>query len=241
LLLHTFEDSDYDKHEHRSNRSLYRYNKEIKKYEKIPISYNNLVSSYTLVDKVKQIKLLQKTALKVFSFHMFPELLRDVPIGSDKNHIYRENYRISGNDRVATKIMYRYKINELTLKEFLNYLKKDDFMQKYEEYLEHETKESFLISKAIKNLEPHKYVKEDIKLTLYIVYSFVLKFDHTDENDENIYHYTISKDQFRVHYHINKLDYTNKTDFENKQAELAKLVDIYFLKRLKRFKEVELN
>jgi hypothetical protein len=241
LLLHTFEDSDYDKHEHRSNRSLYRYNKEIKKYEKIPISYNNLVSSYTLVDKVKQIKLLQKTALKVFSFHMFPELLRDVPIGSDKNHIYRENYRISGNDRVATKIMYRYKINELTLKEFLNYLKKDDFMRKYEEYLEHETKESFLISKAIKNLEPHKYVKEDIKLTLYIVYSFVLKFDHTDENDENIYHYTISKDQFRVHYHINKLDYTNKTDFENKQAELAKLVDIYFLKRLKRFKEVELN
>ena len=241
VFVHPFEDSDYDKHEHRSNRSLYRYNKKIEKYEKIPISYNNLVSSYTLVDKLKQIKLVQKTALKIFSFHMFPELLRDVPIGSDKNHIYRENYRISGNDRIATKIMYRYKINELTLQAFLKYVREDDFMQKYEEYLKYETKDSFIISEAIKNLEPHKHFKDELKLTLYIVYSLILKFDHTDESDENIYHYTISKDQFRVHYHINQLDYKEKVDFEKKQADLAKLVDIYFLKRLKRFKEVELK
>ena len=242
LLVHIFEDTDYDKHEHRSNHSLYRYNKD--KYEKVPLHYNNLVSSYTLMDKLKQVKLVQKRDLETFSFQMFPKLLRDVPIGIDKNHIYRENYRISGNDRVATKIMYRYKINELTLKSFLKYVKEDDFMQEYEKYLEYERKDNrdeFIISKAVKNLEPHKSLSDDVKLTLYIVYSFVLKFDHTDEEDENIYHYTVSKDQFRVHYHINQLDYKNKVEFEKKQGELAKLIDIYFLKRLKRFKEVELK
>ena len=244
LSVHPFEDTDYDKHEHRSNHSLYSYNQEAKNYKKVPLHYNNLVSSYTLMDKLKQVKLVQKSDFGIFGFQMFPKLLRDVPIGSDKNHIYRENYRISGNDRVATKIMYRYKINELTLKSFLKYLKEDDFMQEYEIYLKHESKESnksFIISEAVKNLEPHKSLSDEVKLTLYIVYSFVLKFDHTDEDDENIYHYTVSKDQFRVHYHINQLDYKNKVEFEKKQAELAKLVDIYFLKRLKRFKEVELN
>ena len=241
LHVHTFEDTDYDKHEHRSNRSLYKYKKEIEKYEKIPISYNNLVSSYTLVDKLKRVKLVHKSDFEIFQFQMFPELLRDVPIDNSKSHIYRENYRISGNDRVATKIMYRYKINELTLKNFLDYLKDDDFMQEYEKYLRAESNDDFIISEAIKNLEPHKSVNEDLMLTLYIVYSFVLKFNHTDEYDENIYHYTISKDQFRVHYHINKIDYKNKTEFKKKQSDLAKLVDIYFLKRLKRFKEVELT
>ena len=34
--------------------------------------------------------------------------------------------------------------------------------------------------------------------------------------------------------------FLNKS-IQKKQAELAKLVDIYFLKRLKRFKEVELK
>ena len=256
ISIHTFEDSDYDKHEHRSNHSLYRYNKQIDKYEKIPIDYNNLVSSYSLVDQLKHIKLVHKSNLEIFTFQLFPELLRDVPIDNDKSHIYRENYRISGNDRVATKIMYRYKINELTLKNFLDYIKVDDFMQEYENYLKHENKENkenkeskeskesnnnFIISEAVNNLEPHKSLSNEVKLTLYIVYSFVLKFDHTDGNDDNVYHYTISKDQFRVHYHINKLDYKNKPEFEKKQADLAKLIDIYFLKRLKRFKEVELK
>ncbi len=241
LHLHTFEDTDYDKHEHRSTHSLYRYNSEIDKYEKIPIDYNHLVSSYSLVDKLKKVQMVQKSDLETFTFQLFPKLLRDVPIGDDKKHIYRENYRISGNDRVATKIMYRYKINELTLKNFLEFLKVDDFMQEYENYLKYESNDSFVISEAIKSLEPHKSLKDELQLTLYIVYSFVLKFDHTDEDDENIYHYTISKDQFRVHYHINQLDYKNKIEFEKKQADLAKLVDIYFLKRLKRFKEVEIK
>ena len=137
--------------------------------------------------------------------------------------------------------MYRYKINELTLCSLLEYIKDDEFIQGYEQYLKTQNSESFIISDAIKHLEPHPKFKEEIKLTLYIVYSFVLKFDSIDEENKNLYDYTISKDQFRVHYHINKLDYTNKADFELKQANLAKLIDVYFLKRIKRFKEVELK
>lgn len=248
--VHTFEDSDYDKHEHRSNHSLYVYDKEDSEYKKVPLEYNHLLSSYTLIHELKKVKMVQNSDLSCFTFHLFPKLLRDVPIGDTKKHIYRENYRISGNDRVATKIMYRYKINDLRLKDFLEFLRDDDFMREYENYLRDERSKSqratksennFVISEAIKSLTPHKSMEDESKLTLYIVYSFVLKFDHRDAKNENIYLYTVSKDQFRVHYHINKLDYKKDTDFEQKQANLAKLVDIYFLKRLKRFKEVDVN
>lgn len=241
VKAHTFEESDYDKHELRSNRSLYSHNEETKQYEKIFINYNNLVSSYTLVDKLKRVQLSQNTLIGRFSFDLFPQLLRDVPIAEEQEHIYRENYRISGNDRVATKIMYRYKISELRLSKLLDYMEEDCFMGKYAKYLNHEDENEFSIKEAINMLRPHKDYEEESQVTLYIVYSFVLKFYNIEEENKNIFNYTLSKDQFRVHYHTNTMDYTNSENFEKKQTSLAKLIDIYFLKRLKRFKEVELK
>ena len=240
LHSHTFEESDYDKHELRSTRSLYSYNEQLKSYEKIFINYNNLVSAYTLVEKLKKVRLRQKTAMGQFGFELFPKLLRDVPIDDEEKHIYRENYRISGNDRVATKIMYRYKLSELTLNSLLDEMQEDSFMSHYAKYLTQEEGESFSIEEAIKHLRPTNESQEESQVTLYIVYSFVLKFHSIDENNKNIFNYTISKDQFRVHYHISILEYLDQEDFEKKQANLAKLIDVYFLKRLKRFKEVEL-
>jgi len=237
--VHAYEESDYDKHEHRSNRSLYSFNRKEELYQKIFIEYNNLISSYSLVKKLKKISLTQKTSVGKFDFELFPELLSHAPIGIDNRHIYRENYRISGNDRVATKIMYRYKISDLTLHRLLEYMRRDKFMIEYEKYLKYEDKENFSLFSAMDILEPHIDYKEKTKVTLYIVYSFVLKFYSADINNNSIYNYTISKDQFRVHYHINEIDYTNPENFEDKQSCLAKLIDIYFLRRLKRFKEVE--
>jgi len=236
--LYLFEESDYDKHEYRSNRSLYSYNKKNNAYKKIPISYNHLLSDYTLVKKLKTIYLTQKHHDNLFKFHLFPKLLREVP--TDKNrtkHIYRENYRVSGNERVAIKIMYRYKIHELKLKDFLNYLEEDDFIKEYENYLKKESNPDNTISllEAIKKLKPNKSSENKTMLTLYVVYSFQLKFNSIDRN---IYNYTISKDQFRVHYHINQLDHNHQDDFQKKLEYLAVVIDIYFLKRLKRFKEV---
>jgi len=241
VKAHTFEESDYDKHELRSSRSLYTYNESSQSYEKISISYNNLISAYGLVEKLKKVNLTQDTKIGLFSFDLFPKLLRDVPISNEEKHIYRENYRISGNDRVATKIMYRYKLSELKLSTLLEEMKKDSFMNSYAEYLSDEEAAKFSIEKAIENLKPHADYEEESQVTLYIVYSFVLKFYSLDSKNKNIFNYTISKDQFRVHYHINILDYDDAKDFEKKQTNLAKLIDVYFLKRLKRFKEVRLN
>jgi hypothetical protein len=123
--------------------------------------------------------------------------------------------------------MYRYKISELRLEDFLSYMKEDKFMQGYSKYL---LKENFSIDEQYDILKP-AHTKSSY-LTLYIVYSFVLKFNNLNENGE--YRYTISKDQFRVHYHINKLDYRDREEFDKKQNALAKLIDIYFLRRLKR-------
>jgi hypothetical protein len=227
LKEYAFEESDYDKHEYRSNKLLLSYNQSDKLFEKHPIEYNHALSSYALISALKEVEMTQMAAENLFRFELFPQLLKETPIAADQEYIYRENYRISGNDRVAVKLMYRYKINDLSLERFLTYLKEDAFMQGYEKHLE---KQGLSLKKQYEVLSDS--VENDVHLTLYIVYSFVLKFDKITK--ENIYHYTIYKDQYRVHYHINKLLYKNREDFEKKQEALAQLVDIYFLTRLKK-------
>jgi hypothetical protein len=227
LKEYTFEESDYDKHEYRTSKLLLSYSEERKEFKKHHIEYNHALSSYALVSALKGEKMSQMVEKNLFSFDLFPQLLRETPIGDDQEYIYRENYRISGNDRVATKLMYRYKINDLSLERFLTYLKEDAFMKGYEKHLE---RQGFSLKEQYDILENSTH--DDVQMTLYIVYSFVLKFDNI--TDENIYHYTIYKDQYRVHYHINKLLYKDREDFEKKQEALAQLVDIYFLTRLKK-------
>jgi len=244
-----FDKADYDKHEHRSSRSIYSYNKSEEKYEKIPIFYNNRISTYELVKRLKEKKVTQIINGKDFTFDIFPKLLKETPIDSKKTHEYRENYRISGNDKVATKIMYRYKISDLKLSKMLEYMENDLFLKNYNRYLGND----YDIDKAIEYLKKVAEVKplnsEEVdengekkgtELTLYIVYSFVLKFQQMDDS-KKIYTYNISKDQFRVHYHINKIYYPDLDDssseyieFEKALDNLAKLIDIYFLARLKK-------
>ncbi len=195
-----------------------------------------IISSYELVNNLKQISLIQTIANNPFSFELFPKLLRETPITEEQNYIYRENYRISGNDRVATKLMYRYKINDLTLEQLLKYMKEDNFMKNYANHLKNQ---DFSLEENYKILE--ELQNSSIQLTLYIVYSFVLKFDNHDRENQNIYNYTIYKDQYRVHYHINKLIYKEREDFETKQDSLAKLIDIYFLTRLKKIEPKKID
>ena len=231
IKVYCFEESDYDKHEYRSNKLLLSYSKERNDFEKHHIQYNHAVSSFELINNLKKVTLTQTINNTPFSFELFPQLLRETPITEEQHYIYRENYRISGNDRVATKLMYRYKINELTLEQLLRYMKEDNFMKNYANHLKNQDfslEQHYEILEALQN--------SSVQLTLYIVYSFVLKFDNSDRENQNIYHYTIHKDQYRVHYHINRLIYKEREDFEAKQESLAKLIDIYFLTRLKQIK-----
>ena len=225
---YTFDESDYDKHEHRSSKLLLTYNKEGKDFEKIHIDYNNSISSYQLVQRLKKIRLTQHLMFedKTFSYDLFPKILKDAPLGKD-SYVHRENYRISGNDRIATKVMYRYKISNLKLEELLDFMKRDEFLEKYGAFLK---KQGYSLKDEYAILESEK--KGFSFITLYIVYSFILKFVKLKENGD--YRYTVSKDQFRVHYHINKLDYKDESNFEAKQRALATLIDIYFITRLKR-------
>ena len=227
LNIYYFDESDYDKHEHRSNKLLLNYNTQTKEFDKQKISYNNSISSYDLIKKLKELDVKQKIDTNIFTYGLFPKLLKETPIDESNTHVYRENYRISGNNRVATKVMYRYKLSKLTLEDFLKYMKEDAFMQGYTTYLE---TQGFSIEEHYELLEPLK--SASVYLTLYIVYSFVLKINEVKQGKE--YTYTIAKDQFRVHYHINKLEYQDRVEFEAKQDALAKLIDIYFLARLKR-------
>jgi len=230
--VYVFDESDYDKHEHRSNKLLLSYNENLKDFEKIYIEYNNSISSYQLVELLKEIDLTQYLldTNRVFKYHLFPKILHDAPLDEEDTYVHRENYRISGNDRIATKVMYRYKISNLKLEELLTFMKEDDFLIHYGDFL---INQGFSLKDAYNRLEP-KY-KDSSFLTLYIVYSFVLKFNNL--NKDGNYRYTISKDQFRVHYHINKLEYKDKVDFEAKQGALATLIDIYFISRLKRLEK----
>ena len=227
LRVYYFDESDYDKHEHRSNKLLLNYNNKTETFDKQKITYNNSISSYDLIMKLKELRVKQKINENIFTYDLFPQLLRETPIEESNKHIYRENYRISGNNRVATKVMYRYKLSKLSLEAFLAYMKEDAFMRGYTDYLE---TQGFSVEEHYKILEPSR--SESLYLTLYIVYSFVLKINEVKQGKE--YTYTIAKDQFRVHYHINKLEYEDRKNFEEKQDALAKLIDIYFLARLKR-------
>jgi hypothetical protein len=76
-------------------------------------------------------------------------------------------------------------------------------------------------------------IKSDVELTIYVVYSFTLKFKDVQKHHK--YTYNIIKDQYRVHYHINQIPYLNKEDIEKYQKDIAKLIYIYFLARLKAF------
>jgi hypothetical protein len=252
-----FDKADYDKHEHRSTHSFYTVEKQedgsIQEH-KIPIIYNTKISSYTLVKNLKKVSISQIFTNTLCSFDIFPKLLQEVPIGSNQKHEYRENYRISGNDKVATKIMYRYKISCLMLADFLNYLEDDSFIKHYTHYLEgtYNIQEAIKRLRVLSKITPYEDEQEDengdkkgMELTLYIVYSFVLKFHQMDSRKTH-YTYHISKDQFRVHYHISKIYYKNQeqekkeyetqeqSDFEQTLDDLAILIDIYFLARLKR-------
>lgn len=235
--VYTFDESDYDKHEHRSNKLLLNYNQSKKEFEKIYIEYNNAISSYHLVEQLKEKTLTQhiKEEEKTFTYKLFPTILSHAPLKVNDTYVHRENYRVSGNNRIATKIMYRYKISNLKLEELLMFMKKDDFLQEYGSFL---TKQGYSLEDAFEILEPTK--KSAYFLTLYVVYSFVLKFTNVTSHQNRKYSYTISKDQFRVHYHIDKLEYSNRADFKKKQEALAILIDLYFISRLKRLEQTNL-
>jgi len=228
--IYIFEESDYDKHEHRSNKSLYTLNDG--KESKIIISYNDVVSAYTLIKKLKAIKVTKAIKKEFKTFSIFPQLLRNIPLHNQ--YTFRENYRISRNDKVTTKIMFRYKITDLFLKEFLQLIRNDNFVSYYTTYLEKEQieNEDFSKNSLAKCLKLKNRNIQDSKLNLYVVYSFILKLNKIAENNCD---YSVVKDQFRVHYHINELHYTNQQDLEEQQECLAQLIYIYFLARLKKF------
>lgn len=228
--IYIFEESDYDKHEHRSNKSLYTLKDG--KESKIIISYNDIVSAYTLMKKLKAIKVTKVIKEEFKTFSIFPELLRNIPL--DNQYTFRENYRISRNDKVTTKIMFRYKITDLSLIKFIQLVKEDDFVAYYTTYLEKEQieNEDFSKNNLEKCLQLENRNIQESKLNLYVVYSFLLKLNKITNNNCD---YSVVKDQFRVHYHINELHYKNQQDLEAQQECLGQLIYIYFLARLKKF------
>jgi len=228
--IYNFEDSDYDKHEHRSNKSL--YTQKDGKNIKVTVGYNDVISAYSLMKQLKAKELTKPIGDSLNSFSIFPKLLQKTPTNVD--YIYRENYRISRNDKVTTKIMFRYKITNISLKEFIELLNEDDFVKYYISYISKENINEKLFSKErlIKSLKIENWNSEGIEINLYVVYSFILKLNKISQNDCD---YSVVKDQFRVHYHINKLYYKNQEDLEEQQECLAQLVYIYFLARLKKF------
>jgi hypothetical protein len=228
--IYNFEDSDYDKHEHRSNKSLYTLKDG--KNIKVTVGYNDVISAYSLMKQLKVKEITKPIGDSLNSFSIFPKLLQKTPI--DIDYTYRENYRISRNDKVTTKIMFRYKITKISLKEFIQLLNEDDFVNYYISYISKENidKKDFSKERLIKSLKIENWNSDEVKLNLYVVYSFILKLNKISQNNCD---YSIVKDQFRVHYHINKLYYEKQEDLEEQQECLAQLVYIYFLARLKKF------
>jgi len=185
-----FDSTDYDKHEHRSSKPLRVYSpKECNNLAQI--SYNELQSAYFLMKKLKNYKLTKYYNGNIFKFSLFPSILKQIDI--------RENYRISRNDKVTTHILFRYKITQLKLSEFLNKIKEDDFNPYYNEIVKDKSPS---VEEIISHIENSIEDLDSIKLNLYVVYSFILKLD---KNKKSTYTYTIVKDQYRIHYHINKL------------------------------------
>ncbi len=227
--IYIFEDSDYDKHEHRSNKSIYTLKNG--KDKKVTVSYNDVVSAYSLMKQLKAKKITKSIEDKLNKFSIFPELLQKTPI--DIDYLYRENYRISRNDKVTTKIMFRYKITNISLSDFIRLLNQDDFLKYYISYISKENiKDDFSKERLINSLKIGNWNSKDVELNLYIVYSFILKLNQINKNSCD---YSVVKDQFRVHYHINQLHYTTQEHLEEQQESLAQLIYIYFLARLKKF------
>jgi hypothetical protein len=116
---------------------------------------------------------------------------------------------------------------DLELSDFLKFVRDD---QKYLSYYQLILKEAKYcgdtLAKRISKLE--KITNLRVKLTLYVVYSFNLKIE---SHERDRYRYRVVKDQFRVHYHINKLPMENLNRY---QDGISELTYIYFLARLKR-------
>jgi hypothetical protein len=214
-----FDEFDYDKHEHRSTKPIYIYNKQIKENEVLTISYNEIDSAYELMKALKEITI---TKANQKSYSLFPEILKKPYKKKEKSYSVFENYRISRTDKVNSKILFRYKITDFKLIDFVKEIKKDKEFLDYYQTIATE----FNIEKLLRTLPNDK----EIQLNLYIVYSFNLKFK---EHKNSIYYYNVLKDQFRVHYHINKLPKNN--NIEENLRIIAKLVYIYFLARVKNF------
>ena len=234
--IYFFDDADYDKHEHRSSKPLLIYNENSQKEEKdepLYISYREYFSAYHLILELKKQKLIKRGREKNYTFDLFPKILKEVY--SQRGYGIRENYRISRKDKVTTKILFRYKITDLHLEKFLDFIKDDNFREYYEAiYNECFSKKNQDGMKEKETIAYHLELLDNlkgkgVKLNLYIVYSFTLKM-----KSHNVaqYSYKVIKDQFRVHYHINQLP---KDRLELYQHSIAELIYIYFLARLKRF------
>ncbi len=234
--IYIFDDADYDKHEHRSSKPLLIYNENSQKEEKdeaLSISYREYFSAYHLILELKKQELIKRGREKNYTFDLFPKILKEVY--NQRGYGIRENYRISRKDKVTTKILFRYKITDLHLEKFLDFIKDDNFKEYYEAiYNECFSKKNQDGMKEKETIAYHLRLLDNlkgkgVKLNLYIVYSFTLKM-----KSHNVaqYSYKVIKDQFRVHYHINQLP---KDKLEHYQHSIAELIYIYFLARLKRF------
>ncbi|CAA6811490.1 MAG: Unknown protein [uncultured Sulfurovum sp.] len=235
MSYYHFENSDYDKHEHRSSKPIYTYNdnnQENKKKEALSITYNEIYSAYILMKRLKEKSVSKHINGESQNYPLFPHILKNIYTYKEPVRV-RENYRISRTDKMNIKILYRYKITELELKTFLEEIQKDkDFIAYYSQVVYQEKNDAL---KTVNEMRQElKEAIEEIKLNLYVVYSFNLKFKARNKAK---YTYTVMKDQFRVHYHINKLPYTKDSEnqVEPLQQKIAELIYIYFLARLKNF------
>ena len=211
-----FDSSDYDKHEHRSTKALYNVN-EKQENTICEITYNEVDSAYELIKELKKYK-LKKYIKREYEYNIFPEILKE-----PYKYGIQENYRISRIDKVITKILFRYKIINFELNKFIKIIKESC---KFTEYYEAISENEKILDQIIRDLEN----LQNVNLTIYIVYSFTLKMNKKNGLD---YTYNIIKDQYRVHYHIDKLP---KNKLNKYQESIAKLVYIYFLARFKKFR-----
>ena len=155
------------------------------------------------------------------NYSLFPKILQ-TPYTKKHKFKVTENYRITRVDKVITKILIRYKVLNLSIKEFIKLLENDSFYTGYQEYIN--------INQVLLN----KLKSCKSKITLYIVYSFNLKLK--DNIDTTIYRYDVIKDQYRVHYHIEYLRYKDETELKNLQKLIANIVYLYFIARFKKIK-----
>jgi len=226
--FHIYEDNDYDKHEHRSNKALYNDNGT---ETKSTVEYDDTRSAIILLNDLKSKELRRGNK----RFNIFPKLLTILP--KNREYIFRENYRISRYDKVSTKLMMRYKIKDLKLLKLIDFIEDDSFKKYYLQIIG----ETDTDKKILDILKPkdNNYIDDwkDTTLNLYIVYAFSLKLNKRE--DKNKYIYTIYKDQMRVHFHINKLPYSTEDkkseEINEQEMIIGELIYIYFLARMKRF------